>query len=180
MTATVAASPTGCGCHLRFTPQCGRAFRRRSPLVAAFSLTNIIDDGSDVDDAVQFGVGFAAAGMDFISTSRGGKFDDAKQPAVGWSAYPYTGPSGYECMPQFISDLKGPFGRNVAATAAIREAIRASGRSTPVICTGGVRDFEMAEHMLAHPALATSLDRRGNRWPTPIGFAKYSSDAARR
>ena len=27
------------------------------------------------------------------------KFDDAKQPGVGQAAYPYTGPSGYECMP---------------------------------------------------------------------------------
>src|SRR3984957_3825724 len=71
--------------------------------------------GSDVDDAMHFGVAFARAGMDFISTSRGGKFDDAKQPAVGWAAYPYTGPSGYECMPQYISDTKGPFGRNVEA-----------------------------------------------------------------
>jgi dimethylglycine catabolism A len=105
-------------------------------------------DGSDVDDAVHFGVSFARAGMDFISTSRGGKFDDAKQPAVGWAAYPYTGPSGYECMPQYISDEKGPFGRNVAATTAIRETIQAAGLKTPVVCTGGVHNFEMAEDML--------------------------------
>ena len=104
--------------------------------------------GSDVDDAMYFGVAFARAGMDFISTSRGGKFDDAKQPAVGWAAYPYTGPSGYECMPQFISDAKGPFGRNITATTAIRKAIHAAGHETPVICTGGVHNFEMAENML--------------------------------
>jgi 2,4-dienoyl-CoA reductase-like NADH-dependent reductase (Old Yellow Enzyme family) len=107
-----------------------------------------IAGGSDVDDAVRFGVAFAQAGMDFISTSRGGKFDDAKKPAVGWAAYPYTGPSGYECMPQYISDAKGPFGRNIAATAAIRKAIRAAGFSTPIVCAGGVHNFEMAENML--------------------------------
>jgi dimethylglycine catabolism A len=117
-----------------------------------FLADECVDGGSGVDDAVQFGVGFAVAGMDFISTSRGGKFDDAKQPAVGWSAYPYTGPSGYECMPQYISDPKGPFGRNIAATAAIRSAIRASGRNTPVVCTGGVHNFEMAENMLTSGA----------------------------
>lgn len=108
--------------------------------------------GSDVNDAVHFGVAFARAGMDFISTSRGGKFDDAKQPGVGWAAYPYTGPSGYECMPQYISDAKGPFGRNIAATTAIRRAIRAAGHATPVVCAGGVHNFEMAENMLASDA----------------------------
>lgn len=107
-----------------------------------------IDGGSTVEDAVFFGEAFARAGMDFLSTSRGGKFDDAKQPAVGWAAYPYTGRSGYECMPQYISDERGPFGRNISATAAIRSAVRAAGFETPVICTGGVHSFEMAEQML--------------------------------
>jgi 2,4-dienoyl-CoA reductase-like NADH-dependent reductase (Old Yellow Enzyme family) len=108
-----------------------------------------IEGGSDADDAVYFGLQFAKAGMDFISTSRGGKFDDAKQPGVGGAAYPYTGPSGYECMPQYISDERGPFGRNVDATTAIRKAIRAAGLETPVVCTGGVHNFEFAEQMLA-------------------------------
>ncbi len=108
-----------------------------------------IDDGSTVDDAVFFGVEFARAKMDFISTSRGGKFDDAKQPAVGAAAYPYTGPSGYECMPQYISDERGPFGRNAAPTAQIRRAISAAGFNTPIVCTGGVHNFEMAERLLA-------------------------------
>jgi dimethylglycine catabolism A len=108
-----------------------------------------IDGGSTVDDAVFFGVAFARANMDFISTSRGGKFDDAKQPNVGAAAYPYTGPSGYECMPQYISDERGPFGRNSEPTAQIRCAIREAGFDTPVVCSGGVHNFEMAERLLA-------------------------------
>ena len=107
-----------------------------------------IDGGNTVDDAVWFGVQFARAGMDFISTSRGGKFDDAKQPGVGSSAYPYTGRSGYECMPQYLSDEFGPFGRNIVPTATIRRAIRDAGINTPVVCTGGVHNFQMAEAML--------------------------------
>ena len=107
-----------------------------------------IEGGNVVDDAAWFGVEFARAGMDFISTSRGGKFDDAKQPGVGSSAYPYTGRSGYECMPQYLSDERGPFGRNIAPTATIRRAIRDAGFNTPVVCTGGVHNFEMAEAML--------------------------------
>ena len=108
-----------------------------------------IEGGHTVDDAVWYGEQFARAGMDFISTSRGGKFDDAKQPGVGSSAYPYTGRSGYECMPQYLSDEQGPFGRNTGATARIRSAIRSAGLHTPVVCTGGVHNFDMAEAMLA-------------------------------
>jgi 2,4-dienoyl-CoA reductase-like NADH-dependent reductase (Old Yellow Enzyme family) len=114
-----------------------------------FLADECIDGGSSVDDAVYFGVAFARAGMDFLSTSRGGKFDDAKQPAVGAAAYPYTGRSGYECMPQFISDERGPFGRNVEPTAAIRSAVRAAGSAVPVVLTGGIHNFEMAEDFLA-------------------------------
>jgi dimethylglycine catabolism A len=114
-----------------------------------FLADECIAGGSDVDDAAFFGVAFARAGMDFLSTSRGGKFDDAKQPTVGTAAYPYTGQSGYECMPQFISDERGPFGRNAEPTAAIRKAVRDAGTAVPVVCTGGIHNFEMAEDYLA-------------------------------
>ncbi len=107
-----------------------------------------IADGSDVEDAKYFGVEFARAGMDFLSISRGGKFEDAAQPRTGWAAYPYTGPSGYECMPSWISDEQGPFGRNVAPVAAIRDAIRQAGFSTPVVIAGGIHGFEQAEALL--------------------------------
>ncbi|GIR69714.1 MAG: hypothetical protein CM15mP74_09650 [Halieaceae bacterium] len=46
-------------------------------------------------------------GDGFLSLSRGGKFDDAKQPKVGWAAYPYTGRSGYECMPATCQTSRG-------------------------------------------------------------------------
>jgi len=107
-----------------------------------------IEGGSGVDDACAFGVAFARAGMDFLSLSRGGKFDDAKQPAVGWAAYPYTGRSGYECMPARHSDALGPFGRNVEATARIRAAVRAAGLETPIVVAGGMHGFEQAEALL--------------------------------
>ncbi len=108
----------------------------------------IIEGGSDVDDAAWFATEFARAGMDFLSLSRGGKFEDAKQPKVGAAAYPYTGRSGYECMPQYISDSRGPFGRNLSATATIRNAVQDAGFSTPVIAAGGIHDFAQAEHIL--------------------------------
>ncbi len=113
-----------------------------------FLSEDCIEGGHDVEDAAYFGTEFARAGMDFLSLSRGGKFEDAKQPHVGWAAYPYTGPSGYECMPQYLSDERGPFGRNVEPAARVRRALRAAGFETPVIVTGGLHGFEQAEGIL--------------------------------
>ncbi len=107
-----------------------------------------IEGGSTVEDAVFFGVEFARAGMDFLSLSRGGKFEDAAQPKPGWSAYPYTGRSGYECMPSYISDQQGPFGRNFKPTTDIRSAIRQAGFEVPVVAAGGIHGFEQAEAVL--------------------------------
>ncbi|MCH1580739.1 MAG: NADH:flavin oxidoreductase [Luminiphilus sp.] len=114
-----------------------------------FLSDEIIATGSDVDDACFFATEFARAGMDFLSLSRGGKFDDAKQPKIGWAAYPYTGRSGYECMPAYLSDEQGPWGRNVEPVACLRNAVREAGFATPVISTGGIYSFEQAESLLA-------------------------------
>ena len=109
----------------------------------------VIEGGSHIEDAVFFGVEFARAGVDYLSLSKGGKFEDAKQPKIGWAAYPYTGPSGYECMPTVISDVRGPFGRNVGLAGAVRRAVRGAGLSTPVVASGGIGHFEQAEAVLA-------------------------------
>ncbi len=110
---------------------------------------DVIEGGNRIDDAVYFGRQFAGAGFDFLSISKGGKFEDAKQPKVGHAVYPYTGKSGYECMPTVLSDETGPFGRNVSLASAIRRAIRADGFRTPVVTAGGIGTFELAESILA-------------------------------
>ena len=107
-----------------------------------------IEGGNTVDDARYFALEFAQAGMDFLSLSRGGKFDDAKQPLVGWAAYPYTGRSGYECMPGYISDDFGPFGRNTEPVAQIKAAVNGAGYNTPVVVIGGIHGFQQAEALL--------------------------------
>jgi 2,4-dienoyl-CoA reductase-like NADH-dependent reductase (Old Yellow Enzyme family) len=107
-----------------------------------------IESGSTVEDAEYFAARLAGAGMDFISLSRGGTFEDASQPKVGEAAYPYTGRSGYECMPSYYSDAKGPFGRNVAASLRIRAKIRQAGFNTPVVLSGGIHHFAQAEEAL--------------------------------
>jgi len=113
-----------------------------------FLSEDCIVGGSTLSDARYFAVCFARAGMDFLSLSRGGKFEDARQPKIGQAAYPYTGPSGYECMPQAISDRRGPFGRNVEPVAEIRSALRAAGFAVPVVVSGGIHGFHQAERIL--------------------------------
>lgn len=113
-----------------------------------FLTQDCVEGGTSVAEAAHFGAEFARAGMDFLSLSRGGKFEDAKQPKVGAAAYPYTGRSGYECMPQYISDETGPFGRNLPATARIRRAVRQAGCETPVVAAGGIHGYAEAERIL--------------------------------
>ena len=130
----------------------GRA-RRREPTAswwdAASWRRSAFREGGTAEDAAWFGAEFARAGMDYLSLSRGGKFEDAKQPRVGWARYPYTGPSGYECMPTVRSDERGPFGRNRAGDAARCGRLCAPrGADTPVVLSGGISTFEQAEALL--------------------------------
>jgi 2,4-dienoyl-CoA reductase-like NADH-dependent reductase (Old Yellow Enzyme family) len=113
-----------------------------------FLCDDIIDGGNRVDDATYFGVEFARAGMDFLSLSTGGKFEDAKQPKVGEAAYPYTGQSGYECMPTTLSDQRGPFARQIPKQARIRAAVREAGLETPIVVAGGIGTFDHAAGIL--------------------------------
>jgi 2,4-dienoyl-CoA reductase-like NADH-dependent reductase (Old Yellow Enzyme family) len=47
-----------------------------------------------------------------------------------------------------LSDARGPFGRNVPLAAAIKAAVNQSGLATPVVTSGGISTFEMAEAIL--------------------------------
>ncbi|MFZ8985440.1 MAG: tRNA-dihydrouridine synthase [Steroidobacteraceae bacterium] len=125
-----------------------RAVGSAYTLGCRFLAEECIAGGSSVEDACYFALAFAREGFDFLALSRGGKFDDALQPKVGEAAYPYTGPSGYECMPSYFSDARGPFGRNLPAAQAIRRAVREAGLQTPVIAGGGIHHFQQAEAVL--------------------------------
>lgn len=116
---------------------------------ARFLGDEVIADGSRIEDAIYFAKRFAEAGMDFLSVSKGGKFEDAKQPKVGHAAYPYTGPSGHECMPHAKMAPPGPFGRNIPLSRAIRRAVRDAGLATPVVGAGGVSSPWQAEEILS-------------------------------
>lgn len=114
-----------------------------------FLADEVIEGGSRIQDAEHQGLEFARAGMDFLSLSKGGKFEDARQPRVGQAVYPYTGPSGLECMPTIFTAEPGPFGRNLPLARAVREAVRDAGFETPVVAAGDIGTFALAEGALA-------------------------------
>ena len=113
-----------------------------------FLADEVITGGSRIEDAAFYAVEFARAGFDFLSLSKGGKFEDAQQPKVGQAVYPYTGQSGYECMPTVLSDERGPFGRTVPLVEIIKTRANDAGFQTPVVATGGISTFEQAESIL--------------------------------
>ena len=101
--------------------------------------------GNTLEDACAIGVALARAGLDFLSISRGGKFDDARQPEVGHAAYPYTGHSGHTCIPR----TKGAApGENVLLADGIRRAVRDAGFSVPVVTAGKIYRRAQAEEIL--------------------------------
>ncbi len=101
--------------------------------------------GSTLEDARTIGVALAHAGLDFLSISRGGKFDDAKQPEVGHAAYPYTGHSGHACIPRTKGAVPG---ENVFLADGIRRAVRDAGLSVPVVTAGKIYQRAQAEEIL--------------------------------
>ncbi len=114
-----------------------------------FLTDDIVEGGSRVDDAAFYGVELARAGMDFLSRRAAENSEDAKQPKLGAAAYPYTGPSGHECMPTTNVKPGSQFGRNLPSVAQVKRAVVAAGFSTPIVACGGISTFEQAEDVLA-------------------------------
>lgn len=108
----------------------------------------VIEGGSRIEDASDAALALAKAGLDFLSISKGGKFEDARTPKVGEAIYPYTGPSGAECMPTVKLDARGPHGRNLHLSRRIREVLRQAGLNTPVGGAGGIDSLELAERAI--------------------------------
>ncbi len=148
---------------------------------------DVVEGGSRVEDAAYFSVALAqpgrhGRGADFVSVSKGGRFEDAAQPKVGQAAYPYTGPSGHECMPTVHIDLPGPFSRNVPLAATIRQALRAAGSEVPVVAAGGIATLAQAEARRSAAASSRTTARRSisgtRRSPASAGIARRWSVCA--
>lgn len=102
-----------------------------------------IKGGYTTEESAIISLKFSQAGVDYISLSAGGKFEDAVHKD-GEVLYPYTGYSGDRCMPP----MEYPDGYNLHMAEASRRMLRRHGLTTPVIATGKIPSPEFAEEIL--------------------------------
>lgn len=144
------------------------------PVGVRFDGEECIKNGYTLNDSCQMALRMAQLGVDWISISAGGKFEDAIHKP-GDPLYPYTGYSGDRCMPSAAyPDLA-----NVYLSEGIKKFINEHGSSVPVVATGKIRTPEqaatvlkeqkadligMARALLADPDLPRKArERRGNQ-----------------
>lgn len=102
-----------------------------------------IKGGYTTEESAVIAVRMAQAGVDYISLSAGGKFEDAVHKE-GEVLYPYTGYSGDRCMPP----MDYPDGYNLHMAEAARRMLRKHELNVPVVATGKIPSPEMAEEVL--------------------------------
>lgn len=108
-----------------------------------FLAEEAIKEGYTVEDAKLIALRMAQLGVDYISLSVGGKFEDAVH-REGQPLYPYTGYSGDRCMP---GDWYPPL-PHAHLAASVKQYINAKGYSVPVISAGKISDPADAESLL--------------------------------
>jgi 2,4-dienoyl-CoA reductase-like NADH-dependent reductase (Old Yellow Enzyme family) len=114
------------------------------PVGLRFLAEEAVKDGYTVEEAKLIALRAAQAGVDYISLSVGGKFEDA-QHREGQPLYPYTGYSGDRCMP---GDWY-PALPHAHLAEAIKRYINAKGFCVPVVSVGKISDPAEAEGLLA-------------------------------
>ena len=103
--------------------------------------------GNSLEQSRFIARGLAELGLDYISVSAGGKFEDAI-PVQGESLDPYTGYSGHRTMPPRWMPEKV----NVPLAADIKRALTKSGYETTVITAGRIPTAQVAESVLQEGA----------------------------
>ena len=113
------------------------------PIGVRFVGDEAIRGGYTVLDAQPIAIAFARSGVDYISLSAGGKFEDARH-VEGEPLYPYTGYSGDRCMPSSAY----PDGANLYIAEAVTRALREENLSTPVVAVGKIGTRALAEDVI--------------------------------
>lgn len=113
------------------------------PVGVRFLAEEAIKDGYALPDSQRIALRMAQLGVDYISLSIGGKFEDAVHKP-GEPLYPYTGYSGDRCMP---GDSYPPL-PHAHLAAGIKAYMNSKGFHVPVISVGKISDPGDAERLL--------------------------------
>jgi 2,4-dienoyl-CoA reductase-like NADH-dependent reductase (Old Yellow Enzyme family) len=116
---------------------------RDFPLGIRFDGEECIKNGYTLNDSRRMALRMAQLGVDWISISAGGKFEDAIHKP-GDPLYPYTGYSGDRCMP----GVSYPDMANAYLAEGIKRFINEHGYFVPIVATGKIRTPEQAEQLL--------------------------------
>ena len=115
------------------------------PVGVRFLAEEAVKDGYTLEEAKRIALRMAQMGVDYISLSVGGKFEDAVH-REGRPLYPYTGYSGDRCMPgNWYPPLP-----HAHLAAGIKEYIESKRYRVPVISIGKISDPSDAERLLQH------------------------------
>ncbi len=113
------------------------------PIGVRFLGEECIKGGYTTEESALISLRLAQSGVDYISLSAGGKFEDAVLKD-GEVPYPYTGYSGDRCMPP----MDYPDGYNLHMADASRRMLRKHGLATPIVAAGKIPSPEFAEQIL--------------------------------
>ena len=113
------------------------------PLGVRFNAEEFIKNGYTVVDSRRIAVRLAELGVDYISLSAGGKFEDAVH-TPGQVLFPYSGYSGDRCMP---GDWL-PRALHVGIAAEVKAHLLSKGYPVPVAVAGKLDDPRDAERVL--------------------------------
>jgi 2,4-dienoyl-CoA reductase-like NADH-dependent reductase (Old Yellow Enzyme family) len=117
---------------------------RDFPLGVRFNAEEFIKDGYTVLDSKRIAVRLAELGVDYISLSAGGKFEDAVH-TPGQVLFPYSGYSGDRCMP---GDWL-PRALHAGIAAEVKTHLLANGYGIPVAVAGKLDAPQDAERLVA-------------------------------
>jgi len=113
------------------------------PVGVRFLAEEAVKDGYGLPDSELIALRMAQLGVDYISLSVGGKFEDAVH-REGQPLYPYTGYSGDRCMP----GTNYPPLPHAHLPAGIKSFLNKHGYDIPVVSAGKISRPEEAEQLL--------------------------------
>jgi len=116
---------------------------RDFPLGVRFDAEECVKGGYTVVESREMALRMAQLGVDYVSLSAGGKFEDAVHKP-GEPLYPYTGYSGDRCMPS----AQYPDGANLYMAEGVKRHLVERGFATPVVATGKIGTSALAEEVL--------------------------------
>ena len=137
------------------------------PVGVRFNADEFVKGGYTVEDSKLIALRMAQLGVDYISLSVGGKFEDAVH-TPGKVLHGYTGYSGTRCMP----GAEYPLMPHVSIMAAIKAFINEKGYQVPVAGAGKLANPDHAKRMVAEGKLDLVAIARGlladPDWPKKV------------